>query len=55
MKKTLMIMSIFALLLTLSACGTTTVNNYNDVNVSLDNKLKTEETSINDQNKNNNK
>lgn len=46
-------MSIFALLLTLSACGTTTVNNYNDVNVSLDNKLKTEETSINDQNKNN--
>jgi peptidyl-prolyl cis-trans isomerase B (cyclophilin B) len=53
MKKTLMIMSVFALLLTLSACGTTTVNNYNDVNVSLDNKLKTEETSINDQSKNN--
>jgi cyclophilin family peptidyl-prolyl cis-trans isomerase len=40
-------------MLTLSACGTTTVNNYNDVNVLLDNQLKTETTSVLGQNKTN--
>lgn len=53
MKKFSMIIGVFVLSLTLSACGKTTVNNYNDVNVSLDNQLKTETTSTSDQNKTN--